>query len=121
MVSLIVHAVLGVATTAFVAWRNRHLFTGGWDGRRVQPLEGVFCLVGVVSVGLGWYFNIRYVQEFGSARELDPLHESSVFRQLGRQFPAAQDYIIANVSSSPLDDHRRPPTRHPRCRGASSS
>ncbi len=28
MISLIVHAVLGVATTVFVVWRNRRLFTG---------------------------------------------------------------------------------------------
>jgi hypothetical protein len=100
MVSLIVHAVLGVATTGFVVWCNRRLFTGRWDGIRVSPLEGVFWIVGVVSVALGWYFNIRYVQELGSTASWVHFTESLFENWPARS--AAQDYIIANVVLFPL-------------------
>jgi hypothetical protein len=100
MVSLIVHAVLGVATTAFVVWRNKRLFTGGWDGVRVSPLEAVFWGVGLVSVALGWYFNIRYVQELGSTASWVHFTESLFENWPARS--AAQDYIIANLVLFPL-------------------
>jgi len=66
MTSLIIHAVLGVGTTAFVLWCNRRLYTGGWAGSRVSPLELVLYLLAFVSLGLGWFFNIQYVAEFGA-------------------------------------------------------
>src|SRR5262245_55534293 len=100
MVSLIVHAVLGVATTAFVVWRNKRLFTGGWPGARVSAIEGVLYAVGIVSVVLGWYFNIRYVQEWGSTASW--IHfTQSLFANWAAD-SAAQDYIIANVILFPL-------------------
>ena len=100
MVSLIVHAVLGVATTSFVAWRNRHLFTGSWDGIHVSPLEAVFYLLGVVSLGLGWYCNIRYVQEWGGTASWMHFTESLFANWASSS--AAQDYIIANAILFPL-------------------
>ena len=100
MVSLVIHAVLGVATTAFVAYRNRRLFTGRWDGRRVSPVEAIYYVVGLVSVGLGWYFNVRYVQQFG--RGANWVHFTrSLFANWAAD-SAAQDYIIANVILFPL-------------------
>ena len=100
MVSLIIHAVLGVATTTFVAYRNRRLFTGHWAGRRVSPIEGVLYVVALVSVGLGWYFNIRYVQQFGN--QASWVHfTKSLFTNWAAD-SAAQDYIIANVVLFPI-------------------
>jgi Terpene cyclase DEP1 len=100
MTSLIIHAVLGVATTAFVVWHNRRLFSGGWRGARVTPLEGAFYLIALVSVGLGWYFNIQYVAEFG-ARASWIHFTKSLFSNWAAD-SAAQDYIIANVVLFPL-------------------
>jgi hypothetical protein len=100
MVSLIIHAVLGVATTAFVVWRNRRLFTGGWDGVRVSPLEAVLYVVAVCSVVLGWYFNIRYVQEWGSTASW--IHFTQSLFTNWASDSAAQDYIIANVILFPI-------------------
>jgi len=100
MASLIIHAVLGVATTAFVVRQNRHLFTGRWPGARVSVLEGVYYLVAVTSVALGWYFNIRYVQEWGQTASW--IHfTQSLFANWAAD-SAAQDYIIANVVLFPL-------------------
>lgn len=50
MISLVVHAVLGFATTGFVAWRNRRLFAGSWAGRRVTPLEATFSTAAYLAV-----------------------------------------------------------------------
>jgi hypothetical protein len=100
MVSLVIHAVLGVATVAFVAHRNRRLFTGRWPGARVSPIEAVLYLVAVVSVGLGWYFNIRYTQQFG-ARASWIHFTRSLFSNWAAD-SAAQDYIIANVILFPI-------------------
>jgi hypothetical protein len=100
MASLIIHAVLGVLTTGFVIWSNRRLFSAGWSGARVSVLEGVYYLVAVVSVGLGWYFNIRYVQEWGQTASW--VHFTQSLFSNWAADSAAQDYIIANVVLFPL-------------------
>ena len=100
MISLIVHAVLGVATTAFVVWRNRRLFAGSWAGRRVTPLEAIFYVVGLVSVALGWYCNIRYVDQYGPTASW--VHFTQSLFDNWAASSAAQDYIIANVVLFPL-------------------
>jgi hypothetical protein len=100
MISLVIHAILGVATTAFVAWQNRRLYTGRWAGARVTPLEALLYVVALVSVGLGWYFNIQYVAEFG-ARASWIHFTRSLFTNWAAD-SAAQDYIIANVVLFPL-------------------
>jgi len=100
MASLIIHAVLGFASTAFVAWRNRRLFARHWPGARVTPLEAVLYLVAVSSLALGWYFNIRYVQEWGQTASW--IHfTQSLFTNWAAD-SAAQDYIIANVILFPI-------------------
>lgn len=100
VISLIVHAVLGVATTGYVVWRNRRLFTGAWSGVRVTPIEVVLIAFGVASVVLGWYFNIRYVQQFGSEASW-PHFTKSLFSNWAAN-SAAQDYIIVNLVLFPL-------------------
>jgi len=100
MASLIIHAVLGVATTGFVAWRNRHLFTGRWAGARVSVVEGALYLTAVSSVVLGWYFNIRYVQEWGATASW--IHFTQSLFTNWASDSAAQDYIIANVILFPI-------------------
>jgi len=100
MISLLIHAVLGVATTAFVVWSNRRLYTGRWPGRRVTPVEVALYAIAIASVGLGWYFNIQYVAEFG-ARASWIHFTKSLFSNWAAD-SAAQDYIIVNVILFPL-------------------
>ena len=95
MISLLVHAVLGVATTTWVLRANRHLFVG-----RAAPLEMALWVIGVASLGLGWYFNVRYTQQFGS--EASWVHfTQSLFTNWAAN-SAAQDYIIANALLFPI-------------------
>src|SRR5262245_58361375 len=97
MVSLLIHAVLGVVTTTLMVRWNAHLFRRELG---VSPLEVLIAVVGVTSVVLGWYFNIRYVQQYGS--EASWVHFTQSLFTNWASDSAAQDYIIANVVLLPL-------------------
>jgi hypothetical protein len=97
MVSLLVHAVLGVVTTALMVRWNARLFRRGSPITLLEVVIGVF---GVASVVLGWYFNIRYVQQYGS--EASWIHFTQSLFTNWASDSAAQDYIIANVVLFPL-------------------
>jgi Terpene cyclase DEP1 len=64
MLSLIAHAALGVAVVWFLVASNRLIFRRPATGSLVSPLECVYYAVGIASVLLGWYFNIRFVREY---------------------------------------------------------
>ena len=100
VVSLIVHAVLGVVTTGLMVRWNGRLFRRGSPAGRVSALEATYDVVGVASVLLGWYFNIRYTQQFG--HRANWVHfTKSLFTNWAAD-SAAQDYIIANAVLFPL-------------------
>jgi hypothetical protein len=66
----------------------------------MSMLEGLFYLVGIVSLCLGWYFNVRYVHLYG--------HKASYINYIKALFnnwasdSAAQDYTIVNIVLLPL-------------------
>jgi hypothetical protein len=97
--SLVFYGALGVVSTVIAFASNRRLFGGGGAGP-VSLLEGLFYVVGAVSLCLGWYFNIRYVHA-------DP-HTASYINYTKALFSnwasdsAAQDYTIVNVVLLPL-------------------
>jgi hypothetical protein len=96
---LLFYGALGVLSTAFAFSVNRRLF----DRRRVGPislLEGLFYLFGVVSLGLGWYFNVRYVHQYGSHASY--INYTKALFDNWASDSAAQDYIIVNVVLFPL-------------------
>ena len=61
MVSLIVHAILGIAVIVFIVKSNPAIFKRVPAGPQLSTLEIVFWVVGIASLPLCWYFNIRYV------------------------------------------------------------
>ena len=95
---LLISGLLGIATTAAAFWVNRRIFTGRGAGP-VTLLEAVYYLVGVASLVLGWYFNVRYTHTY---------HDASYWNYTKMLFTnwaadsAAQDYIIVNVVLMPL-------------------
>ena len=97
--SLLFFGILGVASTILAFLYNRHLFVEGGSGR-VSGLEGVYYAVGVASLCLGWYFNVRYVHAYP--------HQASYINYTKMLFSnwasdsAAQDYTIVNVVLLPL-------------------
>ena len=96
---LVIFGILGIASTAVAFGVNRRLF-GPEGAGPVTILEGVYYLVGLVSLVLGWYFNIRYTHLYG--------HRSNYINYTKLLFTnwaadsAAQDYIIVNVVLMPL-------------------
>ena len=110
MVSLIVHAVLGVAVVVWLVRSNPTVFTRPASGPSFSALELVYLVVGVVSVGLGWYFNITFVLDYGPDKLFfNPFWGDgswAQYIQLMFDNPAAgsagQDYTIGNVILLPL-------------------
>ncbi len=118
MVSLLVHAVLGLTVIGWIVRSNAGVFARPATGPLFSPMECVYYVVGIASVVLGWYFNITYVQQYahGSTNPLWGEHGSWVeYIKLMFTNPAAdsasQDYTIANVVLLPIftivDGYRR--------------
>jgi Terpene cyclase DEP1 len=97
--SLVFYAVLGIISTAVAFTCNRRLFMGSMAGQ-VSLLEGLFYFFGLVSLGLGWYFNVRYVHQYGhKASYVD--YTKALFSNWASD-SAAQDYTMVNVILLPL-------------------
>ena len=96
--SLVYFGILGIISTAVAVWANRHLFAEGASGR-TTPLEGIYYFVGVCSLVLGWYFNVRYTHTYHHASYVN--YTKMLFTNWAAD-SAAQDYIIVNVVLLPL-------------------
>ncbi|MEO3826074.1 DUF2834 domain-containing protein [Actinomadura sp. B10D3] len=108
MVSLIVHAVLGVAVVWFLVASNPQIFRRPATGPPVSPLECVYYVIGIASIAIGWYFNIRFVSEYADGNANPIWGDGSWAQYIDLMFtnPAAssagQDYTIGNVILLPL-------------------
>jgi len=110
MVSLIVHAVLGVAVVAWLVRSNPTIFRRPASGPAFSTLEVVYLAVGVVSIGLGWYFNVTFVVDYGPDRLFfNPLWGDGSwahYLELMYDNPAAgsagADFTVANVILLPI-------------------
>jgi hypothetical protein len=96
---LVIFGILGIASTIVAFVVNRHLFSGQAAGR-VSLLEGVYYAVGLCSLGLGWYFNVRYTHLYG--HRANYLNYTKLLFTNWAADSAAQDYIIVNVVLMPL-------------------
>jgi hypothetical protein len=97
--SLAFYGILGIISTALAFGYNRRLFRGEQAGQ-VTLLEGLFYVIGVVSLGLGWYFNVRYTHQYGhKATYVD--YTKMLFSNWAAD-SAAQDYTIVNLLLLPL-------------------
>ncbi len=97
--SLVIFGILGVASTAVAFATNRRLFVGGAAGR-ITLLEVVYYVVGVSSLVLGWYFNVRYTHLYG--HRANYVNYTKMLFTNWAADSAAQDYIIVNVVLLPL-------------------
>jgi hypothetical protein len=110
MVSLIAHAVLGILVIAWILRSNPTIFRRTPDGPLLSAYELVLYVFGAVSVVLGWYFNVRFVQRYGPDKTLfNPLWGDGSWAQYVKLMfanfassSAGQDYTISNVVLLPL-------------------
>ena len=121
MVSLFVHALLGVAVLVFIVRSNSATFTRFQTGPRVSALELFYYVVGVASIALGYYFNYHYVQEYVIPPS-NPIWGPGSWQEfiaLGYTNPAAssasEDYTIMSLLIFPvfaIVDGRRRGIKH---------
>jgi hypothetical protein len=110
MASLLAHALIGLLVIWTILRSNPAIFRRTASGPLLSEYEWVLYAVGVVSVGLGWYFNIRFVQEKGPGKFFfNPIWGDGSWAQYIKLMfanPAAssagQDYTIGNVILLPL-------------------
>ncbi|MCV7421920.1 DUF2834 domain-containing protein [Mycobacterium yunnanensis] len=122
MVSLIVHAIVGVLVVVWIVRANDRLFARPAGGPALSALEVAFYVVGVASIALGYYFNHQFVDQYAVPGG-NPFWGAGSWQQfiaLGYVNPAAasasQDYTIVNVVLLPLFtivDGRRRGIRRP--------
>ena len=108
MLSLSVHAVLGVAVVWLIVVSNRAIFRRPETGPVLSTLECAYYLAGIASIAVGWYFNIRFVMEYADGNANPIWGDGSWAQYIKLMFvnPAAssagQDYTIGNVILLPL-------------------
>ena len=93
------YGTLGVISTVLAFYWNRRLFIRAMAGNMTW-LEGTFYVIGLASLVLGWYFNVRYVHAHGSHATYWN-YIKALFNSWASD-SAAQDYTIANVVLLPL-------------------
>jgi hypothetical protein len=96
---LFYYGALGVVTVVVAFACNWRLYTTGGAGR-VSLLEGLYYLVGLTSLLLGWYFNVRYVHQYGHRASY--VNYTKMLFSNWAEDSAAQDYVIVNVVLLPL-------------------
>jgi hypothetical protein len=90
---MVITAILGLVSIAVAFRWNKRLFAPGAAGR-VSLLEGLYYVIGLISLGLGWYFNWRYTHTYHDASYVN--YTKMLFSNWAAD-SAAQDYIIVNV------------------------
>ena len=116
MVSLLVHALLGLAIIGWIIASNPKVYAKPASGPWLSPLECVYYAAGIASIAMGWYFNIHFVLDAAGQGNLVQ-GPASYPHLLRLQFAnpaagsAAEDYLIANVILLPVftivDGYRR--------------
>jgi hypothetical protein len=100
MMSLLIHAGLGALTVVAFYVVNAHLYRQEWPGSRPTFLEWLYYVTAVVSVCVGWFFNIRYVATYPA--EASWIHFVKMLFDNPASGSAGQDMIITNVVLFPL-------------------
>ena len=100
MLSLLIHAALGVLTIALYFRFNAPLYQNDWPGSRVTFLEGLYYALAVGSVCTGWYFNVHYVMAYPD--EASWMHFTRMLFDNPAAASAGQDMIVTNVFLFPL-------------------
>jgi hypothetical protein len=110
MLSLIVHAVLGVAVIWFIVTSNSAIFGRPHSGPRASKVEVALYAIGISSIGFGWYHNVTFVMEYTDGAFLNnPLWGDGSWAQyLALMFDnpasssAGADFTMANVLILPI-------------------
>ena len=94
------YMALGLLTIVILVYINRHLFKPGGRAGGVSVLEWVYYLIALAALGVGWYYNLQYMQQYGAQATW------SNWTKLLFVNPASasggQDLLFANVLLLPI-------------------
>jgi hypothetical protein len=105
------YVCLGLLSIVIIVWLNRHLLSGSAGG--VSLLEGVYYLTALAALVVGWYFNFRYMREYGA--DATWANWTKLLFVNPASASGGQDLLFANVVIYPLwtfFDGRRNGMRH---------
>lgn len=109
MLSLLIHAVLGIAVVLLIVRSNPAVFRRPASGPAVSGLELALYVVGAISVVVGWSFNIAFVRDNTDGWVTNPFWGDGSWAQYMELIfdnpasgSAAGDFSIANVVVFPL-------------------
>jgi hypothetical protein len=110
MASLIAHGLLGLLTVWLLLRSNSAIFRRTAAGPLLSGYEAVLWTAGIASVVVGWYFNVRFVQEHAPDKVFfNPIWGDGSWAQYMKLMfansassSAGQDYTIGNVILLPL-------------------
>ncbi len=100
MTALYIHFGAGILLTALFFYWNRQIYSSGWQGSAVTPLEGLYYLITVCSVAVGYYFNIQYVQMY--PEQASWVHFTKLLFTNPAASSGSQDLVCTNVLLLPL-------------------
>jgi hypothetical protein len=100
MTSLLIHAALGALTLVLFFVTNAYLYRRDWPGSRVTFLEGLYYVLAVGSVCIGWYFNQKYV--FTYPADASWIHFTKQLFDTPAGGSIAQDVLVTNAILFPL-------------------
>ena len=100
MLSLAIHATLGVLTVVVFFYVNAYLYRRDWAGSDLTFLEGLYYVLAVGSVCTGWYFNVHYVMAYPA--EASWVHFTKMLFTNPAAGSGGQDLIVTNVVLFPL-------------------
>jgi hypothetical protein len=100
VLSLFVHAALGALTVVVFYAVNAHLYRRDWPGSETTFLERTYYVLAIVSVCVGWFFNVRYV--LGYPADYSWTHFTGLLFTNPASGSVGQDMIITNVLLFPL-------------------
>jgi hypothetical protein len=118
MISLIVHALLGISTIAYLVKVNKAIFRRVPSGPRLSSIEIALYAIGIASIIAGWSFNVTFVVQNTDGWVSNPFVGDGSWGQYMKLMfanPAAGsagiDFSIANVLLLPvvtiIDGRRR--------------
>jgi hypothetical protein len=94
--SSMIYTGIGVALTAATFAINRKLYRHGG----VSALEGFYYMLAAAGLGIGWYFNLEYMAEYGT--EAGWAHWTGLLFVNPASASGGQDLIIANAFIFPV-------------------
>jgi hypothetical protein len=100
MLSLLVHAALGLATIGVFFSVNARLYRRDWAGSGTTVLEGLYYALAVGSVCTGWYFNVHYVMAYPA--EASWAHFTRMLFTNPAAASGGQDLVVTNAVLFPL-------------------